>query len=333
MNRWEPRLCRIETFPLDTCVYCAVLAKLRKLQIILFCIQFLTLFAVDLEPKVDCLRLDEFTEVIISPRKRLFSPSKDLQEASFTQENHCERQNLLPSEPSHQVNGNNGAQTADSNSSHTNTSEHTGHVDSSLMSRFSVFVQSLFYGHNEQTSVESCKSLSTSDQENLRSSGYSSKVAAKLDSGVVKESEFNLCLRVQPEFTIQNIESNKTHTSESSSTIYPISQCPMSLYSLQPSAVFVDYSSLPSPVFKLLTGHLDTFPPLNGTVVKTMQMTKLMSPKERASLMHTSNSSPSGDLDMSNQSSPVQGELVSFLTIFSWEWCWQFEPFGSFFNG
>ncbi|KAK2573714.1 Peroxisome biogenesis factor 1 [Acropora cervicornis] len=263
---------------------------------------------VDLEPKVDCLRLDEFTEVIISPRKRNFSPSKDLQEASFTQENHRGRETILPSEPSHQVNGNNDAQTADSNSRHTSASEHTGHVDISLMSRFSVFVQSLLYGHNEQTSVESCKSLSTSHQENM--TGYSSKVSPKLDNDVVKESEFHLCLRVQPEFTIQDIESNRTNTSESSSMICPASQCPMSLYSLQPSAVFVDYSSLPSPVFKLLTGHLDTFPPLNGTVVKTMQMTKLMSPKERASLMRTSNSSPSGDLDMSNHSSPVQEETT-----------------------
>lgn len=74
---------------------------------------------VDLEPKVDCLRLDEFTEVIISPRKRSFSPSKGLQEASFTQENHRGRETMLPSEPSRQVNGND-AQTADSNSSHTN---------------------------------------------------------------------------------------------------------------------------------------------------------------------------------------------------------------------
>ena len=275
---------------------------------ILFCIQFFTLFAVDLEPKVDCLRLDEFTEVIISPRKRSFSPSKDLQEASFTQESHHGRQTLLPSEPSHQVNGNNDALTADS--SHTNASEHTGHVDSSLMSRFSVFVQSWLYGHNEQISVESCKSLSTPDQENLRSSDHSSKIAPKRDNDVVRESEFHLCLRVQPEFTIQNIESNKTHTSESSSMIYPSLQHPMGLYSLQPSAVFVDYLSLPLPVFKLLTGHLDSFPPLNGTVVKTMQITKLMSPKERASLMHTSNSSPSGDLDVSNLSSPVQGELA-----------------------
>lgn len=322
-------MCGIQIFPLVTCVYHAVFAKLRKLPIILFCIhEFFSLFAVDLEPKVDCLRLDEFTEVIISPRKRSFSPSKGLQEASFTQENHRGRETMLQSEPSRQVNGND-AQTADSNSSHTNASEHTGHVDSSLMSRFSVFVQSLLYGHNEQTSVESCKSLSTSDQENL--TGYSSKVSPKLDNDVVEESEFHLCLRAQPEFTVQHIESNRTNTSESSSMICPTLQCPMSLYSLQPSAVFVDYSSLPSPVFKLLTGHLDTFPPLNGTVVKTMQMTKLMSPKERASLMRSSNSSPSGDLDMSNHSSPVQGELVSFPTIFSREWCWQFEPIISFF--
>ena len=77
-----------------------------------------------------------------------------------------------------------------------------------------------------------------------------------------------MCLRVQPELSMaRNISKSK--------------------YAFQPSAVFVDFASLPPEVLKSWTCNLDFFPPADGTIVKTVQITKLLSPKERAKVSST----------------------------------------------
>lgn len=51
--------------------------------------------------------------------------------------------------------------------------------------------------------------------------------------------------------------------------------------------MFVDFASLPLELLKSWTCNLDFFPPADGTIVKTVQITKLQSPKERATVSST----------------------------------------------
>lgn len=274
---------------------------------------------VDLDPAVDCLRLDEFTEVVVSPKTRSFSPLEDPQQAPFAQGNDhlssaSEEQPLFESALSDQCIGDNDTEVAKANSSCSDTEEHADLAETSLMSRFSVYLQTLLYGH-KQSSVDENESHSLADgsTQQLTTVGSSFEVSPKHNDDVVKETEFCMCLRVQPEFTIDNIKSKKTPLSKSLSMRCTSLQHSLSFYSLQPLAVFVDVSSLPPLVYKSWTDNLELLPPGNGTVVKTMQICRLQSPKERSSLSHTSNTKThdgfsNSDVEASNHSSPVGEE-------------------------
>ena len=245
------------------------------------------------------MRLDEFTEVVVSPKRRHFSPSKDLQQNSIASTNDItqgsnevggmadsKQQTSLTTSPSDPSVTNANSQLSATASSFAASDEHVKGVDHGLMSRLSGYLQNLLYGIDDESCGGENQTSFTqkeipSREGNLRTSESSLDSTPKLGNNVLKETEFEMCLTVQPELTMNSIESNKTHLSKSI--------C-MNYYSLQPSAVFVDFASLPPLVLKSWTCNLESFPPSDGTMVKAVQISKLLSPMERAALLSSSTS-------------------------------------------
>ena len=218
---------------------------------------------VDLEPCTNCVRLDEFTEVVVSPKTR---DTKSVKQGSVTS-------SQFTSQTISQTSGipDSAQQLAEtSGRSVVDTEEQSRVIDTGLLSRFSSYFHTLFYAHgsksvtNENQTLEPLQSsepqlASTSNDSNAIRTFAST---SQLDENVLGETDFDMCLRVQPELSMaRNISKSK--------------------YAFQPSAVFVDFASLPPKVLKSWTCNLDFFPPADGTIVKTVQITKLLSPKER----------------------------------------------------
>ena len=218
---------------------------------------------VDLEPCTNCVRLDEFTEVVVSPKTR---DTKSVKQGSVTS-------SQFTSQTISQTSGipDSAQQLALSGRSVVDTEEQSRVIDTGLLSRFSNYFHTLFYAHgsksvtNENQTLEPLQSsepqlASTSNDGNAIRTFAST---SQLDENVLGETDFDMWLRVQPELSMaRNISKSK--------------------YAFQPSAVFVDFASLPPKVLKSWTCNLDFFPPADGTIVKTVQITKLLSPKERA---------------------------------------------------
>jgi len=249
----------------------------------------------NLEPNANCVRLDEFTEVIVSPKTRNVSfPKIALPSTKNSTQESNQSLSISDTEPQHTTTSAPSVSTADSNnqlsasaSSITNSEKQTQAFHGGLMSRFSGYLQTLFYAHDDKNLTsenETCKSSthknSTSDGESLGSSVTSSQSTPKLDGNIlIKECDLGMCLRVQPELTMESNLSSKTFISKSTL---------MNCLSLQPLAVFVDFASLPPLVLKSWISNLQSFPPPDGTIVKTVQISKLLSPKERAALLTSS---------------------------------------------
>ena len=232
---------------------------------------------VDLEPCTNCVRLDEFTEVVVSPKTRDTKSVKQgsVSSSQFTSQTISQTSGIPDSaqqlvETSGLSDGN--RQPSTTARSVVDTEEQSRVIDTGLLSRFSSYFHTLFYAHgnksvtNENQTLEPLQSsepqlASTSNDSNAIRTFAST---SQLDKDVLGETDFDMLLRVQPELSMaRNISKSK--------------------YSFQPSAVFVDFASLPPEVLKSWTCNLDFFPPADGTVVKTVQITKLLSPKERAS--------------------------------------------------
>ena len=232
---------------------------------------------VDLEPCTNCVRLDEFTEVVVSPKTRDTKSVKQgsVTSSQFTSQTISQTSGIPDSaqqlvEASGLSDGN--RQPSTTARSVVDTEEQSRVIDTGLLSRFSSYFHTLFYAHgnksvtNENQTLEPLQSsepqlASTSNDSNAIRTFAST---SQLDKDVLGETDFDMLLRVQPELSMaRNISKSK--------------------YSFQPSAVFVDFASLPPEVLKSWTCNLDFFPPADGTVVKTVQITKLLSPKERDS--------------------------------------------------
>lgn len=224
---------------------------------------------VDLEPCTNCVRLDEFTEVVVSPKTRDTKNAKQgpVSSSQFTSQTISQTSGIPDS--AQQLAETSGRSVVD-------TEEQSRVIDTGLLSRFSSYFHTLFYAHgsksvtNENQTLEPLQSsepqlASTSNDGNAIRTFAST---SQLDENVLGETDFDMCLRVQPELSMaSNISKSK--------------------YAIQPSAVFVDFASLPLEVLKSWTRNLDFFPPADGTIVKTVQITKLLSPKERADLSST----------------------------------------------
>ena len=230
---------------------------------------------VDLEPCTNCVRLDEFTEVVVSPKTR---DTKSVKQGSvtsspFTSQTISQTSGIPDSaqqlvEASGLSDGNRRPSTTAR--SVVDTEEQSRVIDTGLLSRFSSYFHTLFYAPgsksvtNENQTLEPLQSsepqlASTSNDSNAIRTFAST---SQLDENVLGETDFDMWLRVQPELSMaRNISKSK--------------------YAFQPSAVFVDFASLPSKVLKSWICNLDFFPPAHGTIVKTVQITKLLSPKER----------------------------------------------------
>ena len=234
-----------------------------------------------MEPCTNCVRLDEFTEVVVSPKTRDTKSVKQgsVSSSQFTSQTISQTSGIPDSaqqlvETSGLSDGNRRPSTTAR--SVVDTEEQSRVIDTGLLSRFSSYFHTLFYAHgnksvaNENQTLEPLQSsepqlASTSNDGNaIRTFAYTSQ----LDENVLGESDFDIWLRVQPELSmVRNISKSK--------------------YAFQPSAVFIDFASLPSEVLKSWTCNLDFFPPADGTIVKTVQITKLLSPKERAKVSST----------------------------------------------
>ena len=224
---------------------------------------------VDLEPCTNCVRLDEFTEVVVSPKTRDTKSVKQgsVSSSQFTSQTISQTSGIP--DAAQQLAETSGRSVVD-------TEEQSRVIDTGLLSRFSSYFHTLFYAHgsksvtNENQTLEPLQSsepqlASTSNDSNAIRTFAST---SQLDENVLGETDFDMWLRVQPELSMaRNISKSK--------------------YSFQPLAVFVDFASLPPEVLKLWTCNLDFFPPADGTVVKTVQITKLLSPKERATVSST----------------------------------------------
>ena len=215
------------------------------------------------------MRLDEFTEVVVSPKTR---DTKSVKQGSVSP-------SQFTSQTISQTSGipDSAQQLAETTAcSVVDTEEQSRVIDTGLLSRFSSYFHTLFYAHgnksvtNENQTLEPLQSsepqlASTSNDGNVIRTFAST---SQLDKNVVGETDFGMWLRVQPELSMaRNISKSK--------------------YSIQPLAVFVDFASLPPEVLKSWTCNLDFFPPADGTIVKTVQITKLLSPKERATVSST----------------------------------------------
>ena len=210
------------------------------------------------------MRLDEFTEVVVSPKTR---DTKSVKQGSVSS-SQCTSQTISQTsgipDSAQQLAETSGRSVVD-------TEEQSRVIDTGLLSRFSSYFHTLFYAHgnksvtNENQTLEPLQSsepqlASTYDDGNAIRTFAST---SQLDENVLGETDFDMWLRVQPEPSmVRNISKSK--------------------YAFQPSAVFVDFASLPPEVLKSWTCNLDFFPPADGTIVKTVQITKLLSPKERA---------------------------------------------------
>ena len=232
---------------------------------------------VDLEPCTNCVRLDEFTEVVVSPKTRDTKSAKQgpVSSSQFTSQAISQTSGIPDSaqqlaETSGLSDGN--RQPSTTARSVVDTEEQSRVIDTGLLSRFSSYFHTLFYAHGNKSvtnETQTLQSLHGSEPQLAGTSNDSNAIrtfasTSQLDKGVLGETDFDMLLRVQPELSMtRNISKSK--------------------YSFQPSAVFVDFASLPPEVLKSWTCNLDFFPPADGTVVKTVQITKLLSPKERAS--------------------------------------------------
>ena len=227
------------------------------------------------------MRLDEFTEVVVSPKTRDTKSVKQgsVTSSQFTSQTISQTSGIPDSaqqlvEASGLSDGNRRPSTTAR--SVVDTEEQSRVIDTGLLSRFSSYFHTLFYAHgnksvtNENRTLEPLQSsepqlASTSDDGNTIRTFAST---SQLDENVLEETDFDMWLRVQPEPSMtRNISKSK--------------------YTFQPSAVFVDFASLPPKVLKSWTCNLDFFPPADGTIVRTVQITKLQSPKERATVSST----------------------------------------------
>ena len=277
----------------------------------------------NLEPNANCVRLDEFTEVVVSPKTRTFSQQKrpqqvpvhsgkDITEQGSNQASGtCAEQKCTATSAA--SNENSQLSSGPSLSSTTNSKQQNNIVDRGFLSTFSGYLHTLFYSHGEESSVNEnqiCESLIPEGSTNKENSALT-KSGQKCGDNNPDELDLEMYLRVQPEIKVNSM-SNKTNIS--TSTNY---------YSLQPTVVFVDFASLPPLVLKSWTCKLASFPPPDGTVEKIVQIHRLLSPKERAALQ-TSRASSNNHENQGSQSQETSahsesnlGELFVLCLIFS----------------
>ena len=232
--------------------------------------------------------------MLVSPKTRTFSqpkkeqhvsivPGKDGTSSESSQANNrdAEQEPTMTHTVSASQFGNSDSQvlSAAGSSNATNLEQQNNPTNSDFMSRFSGYLRALFYNQDEekstsenQTSKSPAQKESALNEDNWTTFSTSAQSSGTHDGNIFREIDFNVCLRVQPGFTMHVTNLDET----SKSTFINDNNF------LQPTVVFVDFASLPPLVLKSWTHNLAQFPPPDGTVVKTVQISRLLSPKERA---------------------------------------------------
>ena len=258
------------------------------------------------------MRLDEFTEVVVSPKTRDTKSVKQgsVSSSQFTSQTISQTAGI-PDSPQQLVEtsglSDGNSQLSTTARSVVDTEEQSRVIDTGLLSRFSSYFHTLFYAHGNKSVTNENQTLepSQSSKPQLASTSNDSNAirtfasTSELDENVLGETDFDMWLRVHPELSMaRNLSKSK--------------------YAFQPSAVFVDFASLPPKVLKLWTCNLDFFPPADGTIVKTVQITKLLSPKERttassnaATMNRVSNSQENTDSITQETGVTVEAESLS----------------------
>lgn len=180
-----------------------------------------------------------------------------------------------------------------------------------FMTRFSGYIRTFFYNQDgakltseNQTPRSLAQEESTLNENTWTTPSTSAQSTGRQNENILSEMDFNMYLRVQPELTTYVTKSNETNKSTSLNQNF-----------LQPTTVFVDFESLPPLVFKSWTCNLAKFPPPDGTIAKTVQISRLLSPKERVASRPRSQENPgSKSQDSTNRvsepsDSASQGEI------------------------
>ena len=229
--------------------------------------------------------------MFVSPKTRTFSqpkkeqhvsiaPGEDATSSGSSQANSrdAKRQPSMTNTPSAFHFGNSDSQvlSAAGLSNGTNLEEQNNPTNSDFISRFSGYLRTLFYNQDEEKSTSESISLaqeeSALNEDNWKTFSTSAQSSGTHDGNIFSEIDFDMCLRVQPGLTMSVTNLNETNKS----TFIDHNNF------LQPTMVFVDFTSLPPLVLKSWTRNLAQFPPPDGTVVITVQISRLLSPKERA---------------------------------------------------
>lgn len=243
--------------------------------------------------------------MLVSPKPRTFSQSKKQQQLPIapgkdhgtssgnSQANNrdAEQEHTMRNTDSASRFGNSESQVLSGagSSNGTNLEEQRDPTNSDFISRFSGYLRTLFYNQDEekstsenQTSKSPAQEESALNEDKWTTFSTSVQSSGTQDENIFSEIDFNMCLRVQPGLTMNVTNLNETNKSR------VINHNNF----LQPTMVFVDFASLPPLVLKLWTCKFAQFPPPDGTIVKTVQISRVLSPKERAA-SRTSNMGPS----------------------------------------
>ena len=240
--------------------------------------------------------------MLVSPKTRTFSqpkkeqqvsvvPGKDGTSSGSSQANNrdAEQQPTMTNTASHFGSGDSQVWSVAGSSNGTNLEQQNNPTNKDFVSRFSGYLRALFYNQDEekstnenQTSKSQTQEESALNEDNWTTFCTSAQSSGTHDENIFSVIDFNMCLRVQPGPTM-----NVTTLDETNKSTF-INHNSF----LQPTMVFVNFASLPPLVLKSWTHNLAQFPPPDGTVVKNVQISRLLSLKERAA-SRTSNMGPS----------------------------------------
>ena len=232
--------------------------------------------------------------MFVSPKTRTFSqpkkeqqvsiaPGKDGTSSGNSQANNrgAEQEPTMTNTASASLFSNSDSQVLSGagSSNGTNLEEHNNPTNSDFISRFSGYFRTLFYNQDEEKSNSEneiskspAQEESALNEDNWKTFSTSAQSSGTHDENIFSEIDFDMCLRVQPGLTMSVTNLNETNKS----TFINHNNF------LQPTTVFVDFTSLPPLVLKSWTHNLAQFPPPDGTVVLTVQISRLLSPKEKA---------------------------------------------------
>ena len=247
----------------------------------------LCFLSVSFEPTASCVKLEEFTEVAISPKLRQSNPSSNPQQktssSSDLTENNSQAGDRAINTESNTRNSvlsdvheggvsNSAVHSMNSQVSSTEQEQKAIENRTSVTAKVYGYLRTLFYGTDvDNTLREDTGSLETESEitQSQDSTAPDTSIASPCNcwADVLDKEKLDLCLRIQPHCTDERISSQSCE----------VGRC----YFCQPSTVFVHFASLPEDVLKSWCGRMACSPPEDSAIVRIVQIQRLLSPKER----------------------------------------------------